>query len=202
MNDMILTEANLTTINTSLEIIQDMARISKINKLDEDDTNSFVTLDDMIFHNGVIEVDVCGKLRDDAPSYARGFIGIVFRVNEMNNEFESFYIRPANGKNCTDPIRKQHACQYFSYPGYTYSYFREYGIQDFESELNTIALNKWSHIKAVIQDETALFYVDDKLALTVNQLKHGDSQGKIGFYVDIGTDGWFKNLKVKLDEFQ
>ncbi len=199
MREIELTETNLTPSNTSLEITKNMARISKIRKLEEDDTNTFVTINDLEFHNGVIEVDVCGKLRDDAPSHARGFIGLVFRVNDMNNEFESFYIRPANGRDCKDSIRKKHACQYFSYPGYTFSYFREYGISDFEAELSTIALNQWSHIKAVIKDETAIFYVDDKLALKVNKLKHGDSKGKIGFYVDIGTDGWFRNLSVKLD---
>lgn len=194
-----LIETKLTASNTSLEIIDDMAKISKISKLDENDTNSFVTINELVFHNGVIEMDVCGKIRSDAPSFARGFIGLVFRVNELNNEFESFYIRPANGKDCKDPIRKQHACQYFAYPGYTFSYFREYGISDYESEIDTIALGKWSHIKAVIKDKSASFYVDEKLVLTVDDLKHGDSSGKIGFYVDIGSEGWFKNLKVELD---
>jgi len=193
-----LIETNLIKSNTSLEIIKDMARISKINKLEEDDTNTFVSVNDLEFHNGVIEVDVCGKLRNDAPIHARGFIGLVFRVNDMNNEFEAFYIRPTNGRDCNDPIQKKHACQYFSYPGYTYSYFREYGINDYESELNSIALDKWSHIKVIVKDETAIFYVDNRLALKVDKLKHGDSKGKIGLYVDIGTDGWFKNLKVEL----
>ena len=188
-----LAKTNLTTCNTSLEIVEDMARVSKINKLEEDDTNSFVSVNNLEFHNGVIEVDVCGKLRNDAPIHARGFIGLVFRVNDMDNEFESFYIRPANGRDCKDSIRKKRACQYFSYPGYTFSYFREYGISDYEAELDTIALGEWSHIKAIIKDEAAAFYVGDKLALKVNKLKHGDSKGRIGLYVDIGTDGWFKN---------
>ena len=58
-----LIETNLTKSNTSLEIIKDMARISKINKLEEDDTNTFVSVNDLEFHNGVIEVDVCGMLQ-------------------------------------------------------------------------------------------------------------------------------------------
>lgn len=185
----------LENVHTSLEIIEDKARVSKKEKLDENDANTFVTVNDIIFHNGIIEVDVCGKLREDAPDYARGFIGIVFRVNEENNEFESFYIRPTNGIGCDDSIRKAHGCQYFSYPGYTFSYFREYGIVKYENQVDTIALNKWSHIKAVIENEHADFYVDGIHVLRVDDLKHGNSKGKIGFYVDIGTDGYFKNFQ-------
>lgn len=190
-----LTKENLTPIHTSLEIIDHMARISKIEKLNEDDTNTFVLIHDIEFQNGTIEVDVCGKLKEDAPIHARGFIGLAFHINEDNNEFESFYIRPDNGKECQDPIRKEHACQYFSYPGYTYSYFREYGIKGYECPLETIALNKWSHIKVVVHQEIAVFYVDEVKALEV-QLKHGHISGKVGFYVDIGTDGYFKNLII------
>ena len=196
MNTIKLTKENLTCVHTSLEIIDNLARVSKIEKLDEDDTNTYVTVNDLEFHNGTIEIDVCGKLRDDAPEHARGFIGIVFRVNEEDSEFESFYIRPTNGKDCDDPIRKQHACQYFSYPGYTFSYFREFGITQYECSLETIALNKWSHIKADINNNKAVFYVDGDLAFEVNDLKQGDSKGKLGMYVDIGTDGYFKNLEV------
>ena len=191
-----LIKENLKAVHTSLEIVNNMARVSKIEKLDEDDTNTYVTVNDVLFHNGIIEVDVCGKLRDDAPSHARGFIGIVFRVNDFDNEFESFYIRPTNGRDCDDLIRKGHACQYFSYPGYTFSYFREFGITKYECALNTIALNEWSHIKAVIINDKAEFYVNGELAFKVDQLKHRDSKGKIGLYVDIGTDGFFKNLNV------
>lgn len=191
-----LIKENLKAVHTSLEIINNMARVSKIEKLNEDDTNTYVTVNDVLFHNGIIEVDVCGKLRDDAPGHARGFIGIVFRVNDMDSEFESFYIRPANGRDCDDPIRKTHACQYFSYPGYTFLYFREFGIKKYECALNTIALNEWAHIKAVIMDDKAEFYVNGNLAITVDQLKHGDTRGKLGLYVDIGTDGFFKNLNI------
>ena len=134
----------------------------------------------------------------EAPDYARGFIGIVFRANETDSEFESFYIRPTTGANCTDPIRKKHGCQYFSYPGYTFSYFREFGIETYENEVSTIVLNEWSHIKAVIEDDHASFFVDGNHVLEVQGLKHGpDAQGSVGLYVDIGTDGYFKNLRIQ-----
>lgn len=197
-----LTEDLLTPVHTSLEFVSDqgecLARVAKTEKKDEDDTNTYVRIEGETFHNGIIEVDVCGKLLPDAPAHARGFIGIVFRANETDSEFESFYIRPTNGRGCTDPVRRQHACQYFSFPGYTFSYFREFGITDYESPLDDIALNEWSHIRGEIVDEKAVFYVNGKEALRVNALKHGaKARGALGLYVDIGTDGYFKNLTVE-----
>ena len=82
----------------------------------EPDINTYIQIDGSDFHNGTIEVDVCAGLLPDAPDYSRGFIGIVFRAAEDGREFESFYIRPTNGKGCTDPVRKAHGCQYFSFP--------------------------------------------------------------------------------------
>lgn len=203
MRKLELTEQNLKAVHTSLEIMekngQPLARVSKIEKKDQDDTNTYARVVDCNFHNGTIEVDVCGKLLSDAPAHARGFIGIVFRANENDSEFESFYIRPTNGRGCDDPVRRTHACQYFSFPGYTFSYFREFGITEFECPLDDIALGEWSHIKAEIVDEKAVFYVNGRKAFCVDHLKHGaDARGGIGLYVDIGTDGFFRNLAVEL----
>ena len=111
---------NFTAVHTLPAFLGDgIVRIRKIDK-ELPDENTYLKANDIIFHNGIIEVDVCGKLLEDAPDYARGFIGIVFRASNNDSEFESFYIRPTNGKGCTDPGRKAHGCQYFSYPGYTF----------------------------------------------------------------------------------
>ncbi|MCR4777367.1 MAG: hypothetical protein K5858_00845 [Lachnospiraceae bacterium] len=163
----------------------------------EPDINTYAAVIGSDFHNGTIEVDVCGRLLPDAPDYARGFIGIVFRAAKDGREFESFYIRPTNGRDCIDPVRKAHGCQYFSYPGYTFAYFRDFGITDYENNVDTIALNKWSHIKAVIEDDNGIFYVDDVKVLEVHGFKHGfKARGNVGLYVDIGTDGLFRNLNI------
>ena len=161
------------------------------------DENIYARIPGLTFLNGTIEVDVKGSLLPDAPAHARGFIGIVFRANEKNCEFEAFYIRPTNGRDCTDPVRRAHGCQYFSYPGYTFSYFREFGITDYEAPVPSIALDEWAHLKAVIRGEDAQFFVNGALTLQVHGMKHGaGSEGGIGLYVDDGTDGWFKNLIV------
>jgi hypothetical protein len=63
--------------------------------------------------------------------------------------------------------------------------------------VDTIALNEWSHIKAVIEDDHGTFYVDDAKVLEVYGFKHGpDARGYVGLYVDIGTDGLFRNLSI------
>ncbi|WP_155991563.1 hypothetical protein [Oribacterium sp. FC2011] len=168
---------------------------------EEPDINTYAAVKDLSFHNGIIEVDVCGSLLPDAPDYARGFIGIAFRGAKDGREFESFYIRPTNGKGCSDPVRKIHGCQYFSFPGYTFSYLRSFGITDYENRVDTIALNEWSHIKAVVRDDCAAFYVDQKEVLKVTGLKHGPSaRGNVGLYVDIGTDGFFRNLCITCED--
>ncbi len=49
-------------------------------------------------------------------------------IRKYIEEFESFYVRPTNGRGFDDPICKTHGCQYFAYPGYTFKYFREFGM--------------------------------------------------------------------------
>ena len=192
-----LTKDNLIPVHTALTVEDGTARVAKIDK-DLPDENTYVKIAGVDFHNGTIEVDVCGGLLPDAPDYARGFIGIVFRANAEDSEFESFYIRPTNGKGCDDPVRRAHGCQYFSYPGYTFSYFREFGITEYENSVDSIALNEWSRIKAVIEDDRGTFYVDGVEVLRVEGFKHGpDARGSVGLYVDIGTDGRFKNLSIE-----
>ena len=178
----------------------EMINVWKTGSL-EPDINTYAAVMGSDFHNGIIEVDVCGRLLPDAPDYARGFIGISFRAAEDGSEFESFYIRPTNGKTCSDPVRRAHGCQYFSFPGYTFSYLREFGITDYENRVDTIALDQWSHIKAVIKDDTGIFFVDGVKVLEVQGFKHGPfSRGNVGLYVDIGTDGLFRNLDIVYED--
>ena len=138
------------------------------------------------------------RLLPDAPDFARGFIGIVYRVNENNSEFESFYIRPTNGMT-DDPVRKAHGCQYFSYPGYTFAYFREFGITKYEAPIRN-KLDEWVELKAVVQDETASFYLngEEEPVLIVTDMKHGkDARGSVGFFCEIGTEAFFKDLEIE-----
>lgn len=177
-------------------------RIVKKDKLDIPDENTYAALKDVSFHNGTIEVRMRSRLLPDAPDYARGFIGIVYRASDDASEFESFYVRPTNGRNCSDSVRKAHGCQYFSYPRYTFSYFREFGITAYEAPVE-IALNEWFTLKAVIQDEKASFYLNGSNVpvLKVPFMKHGKgTKGSLGIYVDIGTEAFVSDLKITQED--
>jgi len=186
------------TMITEEEIDGDKVfRVIKKDKIMQFDENTLVRLNNLDFHNGIIRVKMLSRLLPNAPDFARGFIGIVFRVNQDNSEFESFYIRPTNGMT-EDPVRRAHGCQYFSYPGYTFSYFREFQITEYEAPIHN-QLNQWVQLKAMIQDEKAQFYLDDEKApvLEVKCMKHGkDAHGSVGFFSEIGTEAFFKDFEV------
>lgn len=182
---------------TNLENVR-VLRVEKSDKIDRFDENTIVLFEEeQPFHNGIIEVKMRSRLLPDAPDFARGFIGIVFRSKPDGSEFESYYVRPTNG-NHPDPVRRAHGSQYFSYPGYTFSYFREFGIDGYEAPVN-IGLDEWIALKAVIIDEKAAFYANDMdhPVLEVNDLKHGaNAEGAVGLYVDTGTEAFFKDWKI------
>lgn len=191
----------IKTVHTNAEWVnladETVLKVVKKDKLMEFDENTYVKLVDSSFHNGEIEVKMLSHLLPDAPDFARGFIGIAFRINEEDTAFESFYVRPTNGR-VTDSIRKSRAVQYFSYPDYTFEYFRNLEITDFEGPAD-IGLDEWITLKAVINGATAKFYLNDltEPVLIVEQMKLGaDARGAVGLFVDIGTEGFFKDLKI------
>ncbi|EOI01681.1 hypothetical protein UAY_01089 [Enterococcus moraviensis ATCC BAA-383] len=190
-----------TSVHTTSKLVdfegEQVLQVIKSEKIMEFDENTYCKVVDSSFHNGIIEVKVLSRLLPDAPDFARGFIGIAFRISEDDSSFESFYIRPTNGR-VNDPIRKNRGTQYFSYPDYTFEYFRDRGITAFESSAD-IGLDEWITLKAVIEDQTATFYVNggDIPTLVVDNLILGaKTSGSIGLFVDIGTQGFFKDLKI------
>ena len=194
---------NFIAVNTSAEETilngEKVLRVVKNRRLNDFDIDSIVKLKDFDFHNGEIEVEMLSKLLPDAPDFARGFIGIAFRIAEDNSAFESFYIRPTNAMT-DDPVRKSHGCQYFSFPKYTFAYFREKNISDYEAPIN-FGLDTWVKLTAKIFDDTAEFFLNDKLTLAVKDLKGGKNlRGSAGFFLDTGTEAFYKNLKInKID---
>ena len=177
---------------------EQLIRVVKPEENTEPDVATFARLSGSDFHDGTIEVDVRARLMHWADVDSRGFIGIVFRATESDDRFEGFYVRPRNGRSCTEPQRRIHTMQYFSYPGYTFAYFRERGIGDFEAKAD-IEMDEWIHLKAEVAGAGAKFYVDDMdtPALVVNEMFGGsDLRGGVGLYVDNGTEGNFKNLLV------
>jgi hypothetical protein len=164
------------------------------------DTDTFAFVPNFDFHNGTIEIEVAGTPLPDAPPGARGFVGVVFRVETTDGSFatEGIYVRPTNGR-AEDQLRRNHSTQYFAYPGYDFARLRRDAPGQYESYVDLIP-GEWTHVRIEVQDKTAKLFVGDasQPALIVNDLKHGpDAHGSVGLYVDNGTDGHFRNLRVR-----
>ncbi len=195
-----LTAENLTALHTSFEVVEPgMIKAVKTEKIMEDDTNSLVKVNGLKFKNAVIEYDCMAKFSPDAPDYARGFIGVGFRISDNDSHFEGFYLRPTNGRECEDPYRKAHACQYFAYPGYIWSYLREFGYVGYEAPIATIALGEWAHVRIELIEDTAKYFVNNDLVMEMNgNFFHKPEAGAFGFNCHIGTDSYFKNLYIEV----
>lgn len=176
---------------------QEVLKVIKDPVVDKEDEPTFAKLIDCEFHNGTIEVDAYSELLSNAPEYARGFIGVTFRIDESNNTFEGIYVRPTNGSALVQ-LRRNRATQYFSYPDYKYDRLREETPGEYESYVN-IDIDEWIHMKIEVIDDKAKLFVNNtkEPCLIVNDLKHGkNKKGSIGLWTDIGTKGYFKNLKI------
>ena len=175
-------------------------RVTKDPAITQVDEPTFAKLVDSDFKNGIIEVKVLSKLFADAPDIARGFIGVAFRIDQSNSRFEGIYIRPTNGR-ADDQLRRNRSMQYFSYPDFKFDRLRNESAGMYESYAD-MGLNEWIKLKIEVKGEKAKLYLNESAqpVLVVNDLKHGtDSSGGIGLWVDIGTDGYFTDLRIEND---
>ena len=173
-------------------------RVSRDTATKGADLPTFVRLNNTDnFHNGTIEVMLLSRLLPNAGAFARGFIGLAFRINKDNSRFESIYIRPTNGR-ADDQVRRNHSTQYFSYPDYPFDRLRKEAAEKYESYAD-MGLNEWIKMKIVVKDAQARLYLNNnpQPVLVVNDLKLGTANsGAIGLWVDGGTDAFFRDIKV------
>lgn len=174
-----------------------VVKVIKDAAVKEIDEPTFVKIKGNDFKDGTIEVKVLSRLLKDAPEFARGFIGIAFRINENNSKFESIYIRPTNGR-ADNQVRRNHSIQYFAYPDYKFDRLRKESPEEYESYAD-MGLNEWVTMKIVVKGKQAKLYLNDNKqpSLIVNDLKHGENtSGAVGLWVEIGTEGFFTDLKI------
>jgi hypothetical protein len=148
------------------------------------------------FRDGEIELDAASTLAPDAPVFARGFIGVGFRIDSQLN-FEGLYLRPSNSR-ADDQVRRNHSVQYFSYPDFDFARLRKESPEKYESYVD-MSLNEWIHMKIEVSNGTARLYINgaSQPSLIINDLKHGSAQhGGVGFWIESGTIGYFKNVKI------
>jgi hypothetical protein len=161
------------------------------------DLPTFVKIKTVDFKDGTIEVKVLSRLLKTAPASARGFIGVAFHIDPLKSRFEGIYLRPTNGR-AEDQLRRNHSIQYFSYPDYDFDRLRKGANGVYESYAD-MGLNEWITMRIEVKGKQAKLFLNNNKqpSLIVNDLKLGENvSGAIGLWVDIGTEGYFKNLKI------
>lgn len=196
-----LNSETLEAVHVYLSLENDMGsgviKVVKDSTVKEVDEPTFVKINGIEFSNGTIEVKVLSRLLPNAPDLARGFIGIAFRIDSNNTRYESIYLRPTNGR-ANDQVRRNHSIQYYSYPNYKFDRLRKESPERYESYAD-MELNKWITMRIEVSGSTAKLFLDNnpQPSLIVNDLKHGaNASGAIALWVDVGTEGYFKDLKL------
>lgn len=169
-----------------------------LNRLESTvDEPTFIELKNVSFENGIIEVKMLSEIQDPSPfKGSQGFIGVAFRVTDNEKEYESFYLRPKVGRSDNQGFRNK-TVQYYSYPNYKFDTLRKLAPGTYETTA-PVDINEWIKIKIVVKDKVAELFVNDAKYSTmiVNELKGKTTKGAIGLWVDIGTIGYFKDLKI------
>lgn len=167
------------------------------NNQDSESELRFVQIPDSTFHNGVIEVEMAGQPGKSSGEGARGFVGIAFRIAQAATAFECIYLRPTNGR-AEDQVRRNHAVQYISYPGFPWHQLRKDFPARYESYVDLEA-GVWTKVRIEVKDSSARLYVHGakQPTLIVSDLKLGDSaRGGIGLWIGPGTVAHFSQLEI------
>jgi hypothetical protein len=164
--------------------------------VDEPHYARLVGLED--FENGTIEVKMYSQLQNPAPYPGiAGFIGVYFRIKEDDSAFEGIYVRPKVGR-VNNQLFRNHAVQYIAYPHAKFETLRKnYPAGSYEGSA-PVALNEWIKMRIEVNGETAEMFINDAKYSTfvVDKMLGNNKIGGLGLYVDIGTIGYFKDLKI------
>lgn len=191
--------SNLELLNLRGELVTYRGR-SAVRLLEQDMMShepSIAILSDANFKDGVLETEIAGSPRADAPADMRGFVGIAFRVQPHGSHFEYFFLRPTNGR-ADDQLRRNHSIQYCSHPDYPWFRLRVENPGVYESYVDLIT-GEWTKLRIVVSRLRAQLYVNGAAqpCLIVNDLKLGESQGQIALWVGGGTEAHFSDVIIK-----
>lgn len=169
--------------------------------VDEPHYARLVNMED--FENGTIEVKMYSQLQNPRPySGIAGFIGVYFRVKEDDSAFEGIYVRPKVGR-INNQLSRNHAVQYISYPDYKFDTLRKIAPFKYEGSA-PVALNEWITMRLEVNGEMVEMFINDMKysSFVVDKMLGKNKTGGIGLYVDIGTTGYFRDLKVTRKAFK
>lgn len=162
-----------------------------------DDIHYARLLDFDDFENGTIEIKMYSQIQNPSPFQgAAGFIGLYYRIQADNSAFESIYLRPKVGR-AYNQLHRNHTVQYFAYPHAKFDTLRKIAPFKYEGSA-PVALNEWITMRIEVNGETAEMFINDLKysSFIVDKMLGKTKKGFIGLYVDIGTLGYFKDLKV------
>ena len=151
------------------------------------------------FQNGVIQVDVSGARREgyskaEDVSGFKGIVGITFRIH--GDSAERLYLRPENSR-LDNQLFRNRSTQYESDPDYSWQRLRQESPGVYESYVD-IEPGAWTTIRIEVSGSTARLYVNgaSQPCLVVNDLKLGESRGKVALWARISSDAYFSNLRI------
>jgi hypothetical protein len=149
-----------------------------------------------LVQQGEIEFEVAGQPASGASDSARGFVGIAFRVQGAGERYEYIYIRPTNGR-AEDQVRRNHSVQYSSHPDYPWHRLRKEEPEKYESYAD-LQPGAWTKMKVVFSGTKARLYLHGSAQpnLVVNDLKLGESSGRVALWVGIEAEAYFTNLRI------
>lgn len=162
------------------------------------DEPTFVWLPLLNLENGIIEVKVLSRIQVPSPfPAAQGFIGLAFRINDDMTAFESIYLRPNVGRS-ESQIARNHTVQYFAYPDFKFEKLRQPAYRGQYETYADVGLDEWITMRIEFQGEKATLYLNNQLypSFIVGKLLGSSPSGGVGLWVDIGTQGYFKDFKV------
>jgi len=148
------------------------------------------------FGDGTVEVDVASDLAPGAPAFARGFVGLAFRIDAAGR-FETIYLRPTNAM-ADDQVRRNRSIQYAAYPDHRFDTLRVSDPGRYESYA-PIATGRWIHLKLVVAGTRARLFINRRPepALIVTDLKLGAGQhGGVGVWLESASVVHFRHLQI------
>lgn len=161
------------------------------------DEPTYVKLKNLDFSDGSIEVKMFARIQNPSPfEFAQGFIGLAFRIDENDRAFESIYLRPKVGRSDNQKFRN-HAVQYFAYPDFKFERLRREFPETYETSA-PVGIEEWITFRIEVRDERAELFVNNAKysTMVVPKMLGKTTSGSIGLWVDIGTEGYFKDLKI------
>ncbi len=172
-----------TAVNREATFDQDIIHLNANEK------DGILWLNDAVFKNGTIELDIKGK-----DERGKSFVGIVFHGQD-DKTFDGIYFRAFNFQS---PERKTHAVQYISMPDNDWSVLRKAFPDKYENAVNPVPNpNEWFHAKIVVNYPLVKVYVNGSKnpSLEIEQIS-ARKQGKFGLWVGNGSEGYFRNVKI------